>query len=400
MEPEGNKLTNSTLKQATLNLNSKLRRRGNISAFEINSSRDQNTGHNLSLDDQKLRINQINKRSEMHKDGLASKPVEIGDTVKVKNASEKHKANDIFIVTSKEDEHIGIQKLLHPLKKNPPKFMGKVYKTNQKYLHTIHRPKLPSSDDIIEQDLITSDTCNGAAYNSSTSPWNPIRKQFFREDDDDDDSDSEKETEEVPTVNSQQDQDLDSSHTSLELQWDHSPEQYQLDEELYETDFTEAIQPRVLFPPVNEDEKSNDTLTSEDASDDNVFHNDEYETPGIQPKLKRSNAMNPQELKRSNAMRLKARPGLETDPRSDQRVTRRMLSNPSSPYNINLNERQNLNNVLNPNIPLLPDLVNMGPRVQNLERALNVDEPQEVRRSARAKNTVNYLKFHEEGKKK
>ena len=67
LEPEGNKLTNSTLKQATLNLNSKLRRRGNISAFEINSSRDQNTGHNLSLDDQKLRINQINKRREMHK---------------------------------------------------------------------------------------------------------------------------------------------------------------------------------------------------------------------------------------------------------------------------------------------------------------------------------------------
>ena len=99
-------------------------------------------------------------------------------------------------------------------------------------------------------------------------------------------------------------------------------------------------------------------------------------------------------------MRLKERPGLETDPRSDQRVTRRMLSNPSSPYNINLNERQNLNDVLNPNIPLLPDLVNMGPRVQNLERALNVDEPQEVRRSARAKNTVDYLKFHEEGKKK
>ena len=55
---------------------------------------------------------------------------------------------------------------------------------------------------------------------------------------------------------------------------------------------------------------------------------------------------------------------------------------------------------MNPNIPLLPDLVNMGPRVQNLERALNVDEHQEVRRSARAKNTVDYLKFHEEGKKK
>ena len=60
-------------------------------------------------------------------------------------------------------------------------------------------------------------------------------------------------------------------------------------------------------------------------SDDNVFHNDEYQTPGIQPKLKRSNARNPQESKRRNAMRLKERPGLETAPRSDQQVRRQML---------------------------------------------------------------------------
>ena len=151
---------------------------------------------------------------------------------------------------------------------------------------------------------------------------------------------------------------------------------------------------------VDEDTHANDTITSEDSSDDNVFNDEEYQNPSGQPKLKRNNAMNLKELKRSNAMRLKERPGFETEARrSDPRITRRILSNPSSPYNINLNERQNLDDVLNPNIPLLPDLVNMGPRVQNLELALEVAEPQVVRRSTRRKNPIDYLKFHKEGGK-
>ena len=98
------------------------------------------------------------------------KPVQLGDTVKVKNTSDKHKANDIFIVTSKDDEHIGIQKLLHPLKNNPPKFMGKVYKTNQKYLHTIHRPQLPNPDECLRQDVAKKEASNRAACKPSTSP--------------------------------------------------------------------------------------------------------------------------------------------------------------------------------------------------------------------------------------
>ena len=393
LEPEGKKLTNSTLKQAVLNLNSKLRRKGNISAFEINSSRDQNTGVNLHLDDQTLRQNQINKRGEMQKGELVVKPIEVGDTVKVKNASDKHKANDIFIVTSKEDEHIGIQKLLHPLKKNPPKFMGKVYKTNQKYLHTIHRPSIPFKDPSINIDGTANNTSKDS-YNTVcdlSAKWNPIRKQFFQDDsdDDEDDSNSKNNIETRSNLVSQQRQNpvLDSSHTSSELQWDDSPEQYQLEEEASDADLNEVLQPRVLFPPVGEDDQENDSITSEDASDDDVFH-DEHKTPSSQPKLTRS-----------NAMRYRQRPEFQTVPRSDPRVTRQMLSNPTSPYNVNLHERQNLNEVLNPNVPLLPELVNLGPMVQNFENALENPQPLEVRKSGRRKKQIDYLKFHEEGKK-
>ena len=86
------------------------------------------------------------------------------------------------------------------------------------------------------------------------------------------------------------DQTFDSSNTSLGLQWDDSPEQYQLDEDIQETGLAEAIQPRVLFPMVDEDNPANDTITSEESSDDNVFNDEEYQNPSGQPKLKRNNA--------------------------------------------------------------------------------------------------------------
>ena len=82
----------------------------------------------------------------MQKEIAEKNTVEVGDTVKVKNQSDKHKADDIFIVTSKHDDKVGVQKLLHPLCEAPPKFMGKVHNTKQKLLHTVHRPTLPKSE--------------------------------------------------------------------------------------------------------------------------------------------------------------------------------------------------------------------------------------------------------------
>ena len=125
LEPEGRKITISTLKRAVLNLNSKLRRRGNISSFEINVARDQNTGENLLLNDQELRSDQLKKRKS------ASPPQEhqsilVGDTVVVKNENNKHKARDMFLVTDKVGENkVGIQKILHPLLKTKGKLMAK-----------------------------------------------------------------------------------------------------------------------------------------------------------------------------------------------------------------------------------------------------------------------------------
>ena len=125
LEPEGNKVNIATLKLAILNLNKKLRRRGKISSFEINGARDQNTGQNLILNDKDLRSEQLENR----KDKCMPPPsleIKVGDTVKIKNSSDKHKASDMFLVTGKDKPNVKIQKLLHPLTNGPGKLMSKL----------------------------------------------------------------------------------------------------------------------------------------------------------------------------------------------------------------------------------------------------------------------------------
>ena len=178
LEPEGDTISNATLKLAVMNLNSKLRRRGKISAFEINSSRDQNTGEHLSLDDEKLRNEQLETRKDT-RTPAKTPHINVGDTVKVKNSRNKHKADNIYLVTNKNDEDVTVQRILHPLKKIPTKIMSTAYKTKAKLLH---QPKLPASDDSEEQVLPMP-----TKKKKEITPWNPFNTDFFY------DSDSESE---------------------------------------------------------------------------------------------------------------------------------------------------------------------------------------------------------------
>ena len=398
LEPEGAKLTISTLKQAVLNLNSKLRRRGNISAYEINSARDQNTGDNLQLNDKILRGDQVDKRKDKNST-KENDDIEVGDTVRIKNKSDKHIANEIFLVTSKNETNVGVQKLLHPLK-SKPKLMSKIYNTRQKHLVTIHRPKLPEEEH--EPDLYQYIKNNNDEKKSfKAKPWNPINTKFFNDDSDSDEVEEkpktiienrnetgdeleaennnvyEAEEEENNDVVENHDEETENNLTENEeninnqLVWDSSPEQYEHhgnNEEL-----EDAIQSRRLF----EEERSDLT---EETSDDEVFERNDFKTPPTTPKLKRNNAMR------------KGRRPIKSN--SEPRVTRNMLqsgsyrasiSNPTSPSQVVLNERQNLENILVPNHPILPELVDLAPVVQNLDQALqnvNVDNP---RRSTRNK---------------
>ena len=187
LDPEGTPINIATLKLAVLNLNARLRRKGCISAFEINSARNQDTGENLVLNDDQIRENQLINRK--HPITSTVKEILVGDTVRIKNKIDKHKANEMFIVTSKEGENINMQKVIHPLSMVPTKLASKSYNTRQKYVTLTHRPE--SMQDQEENDI----ECNAKKsiqkpkYLKSSNNWSPINSQFFNGDETSDSED-------------------------------------------------------------------------------------------------------------------------------------------------------------------------------------------------------------------
>ena len=178
IEPDGRPISNTTLQLAVSRLNNKLRRKGQISAFEIHFNRDMYTGQNLNLDYKKIREDQIKTRDEgnqRHNSSIKQitksdpKP---GDIVVTTNKVGKHKARDIFLVADSTKDKVTVQKIIHP--------------------HS-SKPSLRSKQYITDKDRLFV-TRNLATYNTPTikpkitkptSSWNPIRT-ISRDDDDDD----------------------------------------------------------------------------------------------------------------------------------------------------------------------------------------------------------------------
>ena len=383
LEPEGDKLSSATLKLAVLNLNRKLRRRGNISAYEINSSRDQNTGDNMKLDDKVLRSDQIEKRKDEKENLKSSEDVNIGDTVTVANKNDKHKAKEMYIVTSKDNDNVGVQKLLHTLKENP-KIMSKVYKTKSKHLVRIHKATMPEEecdDDEEDEECPEIIKHNTKVKTSKINSYNPINSKFFEDQSDEENDDENNDDETI-----QDTLDEENFEINNEVSWDSSPEQYALGQQpIMSSVSTEGddeslqnvLQPRRLFSE-HETSDDQDNLTTQD-SDDEVFNRETFETPPTEPRLKRQNAFR---LRRT-----------EQQSYSEPRITRKMLlsrqfplSNPTSPRNVETNEVQNLENVLNPRVPLVEAAVDLG-QAQVLDRVLEQRDTARVnRRSARNKS--------------
>ena len=415
LEPEGNKINSATLKLAILNLNEKPRRRVNISAFELNTSRDQNTGENMNLSDETMRDDQLRKRKD--KTAPNDEAILVGDTVTIKNKSDKHKAKEMFLVTGKDTEHISIQKVLHPLNNKPMKLMSKVYKTKQKHLNTIHRPQLP-----ISEELDSDENQTDPADVIKVPRWNPINQRFYQSDSEDDELEENAKNVVLPKVGDDDEQNIEtddeaipeneaevsdeSSNNEVDLQWDSSPEQFALiDNNSLEEPVDNALQPRQLFESDDADksddevedtddqvEYDDDDFTS-DTDDEEVFNRDEFYTPEQNPRLKRSNAFRKKKAQQSLSEPRVTRQMLNS---SDFRVS---LSNPSSPSEVTLNRPQLLNRVLNPRLPLVAEAVNLGPAAQRLHHALEPVQPARQSARNRSKAKLDYLELHRKGRR-
>ena len=197
LSPEGSRLSQAQLTKSVMNLNRRLRRKGSISAFEIHTSRDINTGLNLDLDDTVLRGNQVGRRNKDNQKTVTShEEILIGDTVTLRNNSDKHTVRDMFIVTGKEGEDVKVQKVLHPLISGAGKFMGKVYTTHEKRLKMVNRPDpvsiVADSEESCDNILETSEKENTLPDEKPAvnmlNYWNPINQDFHNGAEDDEDA--------------------------------------------------------------------------------------------------------------------------------------------------------------------------------------------------------------------
>ena len=103
IEPDGRPVSSTTLLQAVAILNQRLRRQGQISAYEIHFNRDMFTGENLNLDYEQIRSDQVKSREESNarhniKVQENQIPVKTGDVVVVPSLINKHKARDTYII--------------------------------------------------------------------------------------------------------------------------------------------------------------------------------------------------------------------------------------------------------------------------------------------------------------
>ena len=401
LSPEGQKITQATLKLAVLNLNSKLRRKGNISAYEISSSRDQNTGEKLNLEDQKLRDNQIKTRST--KQNLAGKvePVHVGDTVVLKNRTDKHKAMEMYLAVAKDGEKVKVQKILHPLQKTPIKMMSKIYQTDEKRLRMIHRPEFHDEEDVqydVEEEQIME--------KPNEVTWSPIDQNFFKQEDSDEEGDvidlnENNLVKENYEIQNNLHGEIDVEETGEELEWDSSPEQLQLKIESSDEEFEKILRPRKLF----QDEINSGSLTS-DTWDDEVFNSKEISSASAATtKLRRQNAFRRKKTNRKGSESLPRPPtgsNINKEHETERRVTRSSLQSvslPSTPSQVVLDRPQRLEEVLPQRNPLVPEAVQLGPQVQHLNRALveinTVGNNGRPRRSTR--KDINYEKYNETG---
>ena len=179
IEPDGRPISNTTLNQAITVLNQRLRRKGNISAYEIHFNRDMFQGTNLNLDYEELRKDQLSTRKIQNEKTNASKPsipdnTNIGDTVVIRNEQKKHAAKDIYIITNKEDQTVTMQKLIHPHSRELANLRSKTYKTDYTRVQTVKSCHfhVPS-------------TTQKANTTSSKAGWNPIQSSFYADSDED-----------------------------------------------------------------------------------------------------------------------------------------------------------------------------------------------------------------------
>ena len=174
LNPKETPIDDKTLSKALVNLNDRLRRKGNLSAKNILFSRDEKLNANLNLDDKELASEQLKTRQEAnqrkHKE-LNDDNFAIGEPVMLRENPRKHTVRDQFIVTNVSKEKVQMQKINnHLTKKTQSQIRSKVYSVNKNKLFKLKK-------------FETLPTKLNKPKQSSEYNYDPVRRDDSSEDD-------------------------------------------------------------------------------------------------------------------------------------------------------------------------------------------------------------------------
>ena len=196
ISPGETPIDQTKLAQALMNLNSRLRRNGTLSARSILFSRDDKRMTNIVLDDSKLAEDQLLTR-EMnnlkHNEKVKSNNdnVDVGDHIMLNNNPKKHNIRDMFEVISKENEKITVKKVGGSRKITT---RNKLYELPKNHVFKVKHEYQPKTTPVAKQTYRTFD---------------PIRKTLETSDEDTDNDDLENENDESNNINEDENHDKD-----------------------------------------------------------------------------------------------------------------------------------------------------------------------------------------------
>ena len=175
LQPSEEPIDFNILAKAVMNLNSRMRRNGNLSASEILFCRDQVNNDNLHIDDKRVSENQASTRNQAnmkHNNNATSSSAKFvkGDLVQMKTNPSKHTVRETFLVTNTVGNDLKAQKLTNLFENKKSQLRAKeyVFKPNSIFKVMNHKQKSILKDDVFKENMKTR--------NSNTSTWSPFRK--------------------------------------------------------------------------------------------------------------------------------------------------------------------------------------------------------------------------------
>ena len=178
VSPRGGKISETQLAKATMNLNFRIRHTGH-SARELWVKRDQNLGHGLEFEDEKISDLQYKMRVDSHDSSAryesrnAKKVIlpelKIGDKIFIKSDGCKSKARDPYLILAfvPNKNEIEVQKLLDKNRKNVIRV----------HLQNVYKAQTDDTDEESKQTTYNFDDIEVPNEDDKRSPPKQIRKE-------------------------------------------------------------------------------------------------------------------------------------------------------------------------------------------------------------------------------